>query len=276
MALLALVAGACWLGLRKTRQAVACGVLTFCLFIWWHETTYVRGRGEAQEEGVRILFWNVADGDMGWPGIASTIRAMDGDVVGLMEAVHGADARREFWRREFPDYSVFGPRNDMALLCRGQFLETSSIRLTDDVDAGVFKLRVADLRLRVILLDITSSLFVRRKGPLSALGDLLECQPVERLVVIGDFNTPPDSTLLRDAGTVGFALRNHLVNAFEEAGRGCHATWPVPVPLIATDQVWLSPDLDPGRCGLVSTRLSDHRAVVVDVAAGGGTQTDER
>ncbi len=267
-AILALLAGACWLGRRKPRRTMACGVLAFCLFVWWHATTHVRGGEAVPEGGVRILFWNVADGDMGWSHIARTIRSMDADVVGLVEA--DADERDpvELWRREFPGYSAAGPRHDMALLCRGEIRQDCFRSPAPGIDVGLFEVNAAGRGLRIVLVDIASSLVVRRQAPLAALGGLLESQPIDGLVVMGDFNTPPDSVLFQDGRLVGFALRDRLVNAFEEAGRGYHVTWPVPVPLIATDQVWLSPDLRPERCRLVSTWLSDHRAVVVDLPAG--------
>jgi endonuclease/exonuclease/phosphatase (EEP) superfamily protein YafD len=76
----------------------------------------------------------------------------------------------------------------------------------------------------------------------------------EFLIVLGDFNTPADSAFFRP-------LRAFATNAFEVAGSGCAATWPMPLPVLSLDQMWTTGRLRAVRCEHMLSWRSDHRAV---------------
>jgi endonuclease/exonuclease/phosphatase family metal-dependent hydrolase len=74
------------------------------------------------------------------------------------------------------------------------------------------------------------------------------------LVVVGDFDTPRESVRFD-------SWRGPLVHAFEAAGSGWAPTWPVPLPVLALDHVWLSRSLTVRSCEHLWTTRSDHRPV---------------
>jgi endonuclease/exonuclease/phosphatase (EEP) superfamily protein YafD len=119
---------------------------------------------------------------------------------------------------------------------------------------GLAEVVVDGRQFTAVVIDVTSKLEVHRREPLARVARLIE--PLSRgpVVVMGDFNTPTDSPHL--AG-----IRARYRNAFEEAGYGSSATWPVPLPVLAIDQVWLGGAVQAQRAEHVASRWSDHQAV---------------
>ena len=111
---------------------------------------------------------------------------------------------------------------------------------------------------QLVLVDVQGTTKRSRYRPLSELERRLEPLADQPVLIVGDLNTPTDSVFLRP-------LRQSYRNAFESAGRGYAATWPVPLPLLALDQAWFNAGLQASRCELDGSWVSDHRAVVVDV-----------
>ncbi len=77
-------------------------------------------------------------------------------------------------------------------------------------------------------------------------------------MLLGDFNTPVDSVWLS-------AIRARFDNAFEVAGNGILATWPLPLPVLALDQVWVSDQLGVSCAKIGWSMLSDHRPVFTEI-----------
>ena len=75
---------------------------------------------------------------------------------------------------------------------------------------------------------------------------------------MGDFNTPTDSLFLRE-------IHRDFENAFEQAGDGYSATWPLPVPVLTLDQIWVNKGIEVYRCRLGWSLRSDHRPVLTDI-----------
>ena len=71
-----------------------------------------------------------------------------------------------------------------------------------------------------------------RKHALKKLDEAIDHFAGRPLVLMGDFNLPVDSAYLSH-------IRASLTNAFDVSGSGFQETWPVPVPLLSLDQVWL-------------------------------------
>jgi endonuclease/exonuclease/phosphatase family metal-dependent hydrolase len=83
---------------------------------------------------------------------------------------------------------------------------------------------------------------------LSAAGD----DP--RAIIVGDFNTPPESVWFREWRTRGFTLAN------DGPRRGFRETWAYGLPLLTLDHIWLASGWKVLRCD--HRRLgSDHLAV---------------
>lgn len=211
---------------------------------------------------VRGVLWNVQHGRRGWEVQAREARRHDPDLVVLIE---GPEEPEEIalWRRVFPEHAVLDLPGATLVLVRGsarRVLHWPEAPEEPD-DAPVAEVEVRDVRVRLVLADVPSHP-LRRRGPwLSRIVRRVERAGDPHVLVLGDFNTPRDSAQFD-------AWRGPLRSAFEAAGEGYAATWPVPLPVLTLDQVWAGPGIDLRRCATSWTGASDHLPVVFEFDVG--------
>ncbi len=207
-----------------------------------------------------LMFWNVYAGNWGWGGVVSEIKAQDPDIVALAECWLAEDSRVEFLAKHFPGYEVvFFPRG-LTLLSRIPISDTRG--LTPPDGGGVFQSATfaAEHPFTLVLGDLPSALSLHRKEPLGVLVDVVD-KLDGPVLIAGDLNTPVDSVFCDP-------LRMQFKNAFEEVGSGLHATWPMPLPVLAIDHVWGNANVAFHHAEIRGTMRSDHRAIVVEFAVG--------
>ena len=113
------------------------------------------------------------------------------------------------------------------------------------------------LRIELLAVNLASSPLKPRAPALARVVELVgERRPD---LVIGDFNAPRRSRALT-------RLPAGWRHAYDEAGWGWSATWPVPVPLLAIDQALVGPRFQVVGYALAGTPWSDHRLQQVELA----------
>jgi len=265
LAALAAAAGVWWLIGRRWKLAVPPLALATACAVWAYRVTWFHHAAPANApHSIRVLFWNAAHGTFGWARVANQIRHYDADVVALVEGTDKHSDMAAVWRQYFPEYHVFLFDEGITLLSRSDTKAEDFGMLGADWEmafgwyahceaatpAGALHIVIADFQAipdRSRFLPMNE--LQRRLAPLAG-------QPV---LLLGDLNTPSDSVFLKP-------LRESYRNAFECAGNGYAATWPVPLPVLIIDQAWFSEGVEVGRCGLEWTWVSDHRPVLLDVS----------
>ena len=121
-----------------------------------------------------------------------------------------------------------------------------------------FDVKLDDRRLTVLLVDITPNPFFSRQKAFEQLLPMIDALQDRPLLVMGDFNTPTDSVWIGK-------LRQRLTNAFEEKGNGFSETWPMPLPVLAIDHVWVNDRIKVAACSQEGSVHSDHQMVKVDI-----------
>lgn len=265
LAVLALFCGIGWAVVRKRTMAIVFLLTACACFFWWHRVSYVEGSGAASPSDVRIVFWNPARGVLGWPNVFDTIRRHDPDVIAIVEAGYDNDQTIQRWRQAFPDYETTDIQGQILLLCKGRISNVTFGELGWSSWYKTARIQLDDTVLNVVIVDIASTLYISRRRHIEKIASIADRFAAEPLVLMGDFNTPGDSVHFRP-------LRERLVNAFEEAGHGYSATWPVPVPVIQIDHVWANRRVTISQCELDWSWSSDHRPIVVGVDCGRGTR----
>ena len=147
---------------------------------------------------------------------------------------------------------VFG---NLAVIAAGEIISSKSLSSRPRMQVQLVTCRLNRRPVRVLVVDLPSSILVPRDPLLRDVNRLIE----EHLpdLIVGDFNAPRRSQALSD-------LPAGYRHAFETAGTGCGYTWPVPVPMYALDHCLHSRQIVPARYELVSTYYSDHRLQVFD------------
>ena len=213
----------------------------------WRQTPGPRGQ-------LRIVQWNVdrpawrLDGDLRW------LAAQDADIITIAERHPRRKNTLDRWQAALPDYQLVPSDGEMLCLVRGTVESVEEGSLARRSFRNVIHTRVRDHDVTVVQVDLDGFPPADRSVPLHELALLAGEYRSECLIVLGDFNTPADSAFF-------LPLRGIATNAFEVAGRGCAATWPVPVPVLSLDQMWTTGRLRAVRCEHFASWRSDHRAV---------------
>jgi endonuclease/exonuclease/phosphatase (EEP) superfamily protein YafD len=261
---LAGVSGAWWLVLRRWKAAVPALVLGVACLVWWYQGSWYHNPPAAAGDGVRVLFWNVSSGALGWERMMREIRAYDPDVIAIVEGGRRLPDMRGFWAERWPGYSIASQGLGLILLVRGE----QTVRGAGGLGVGRHRayswhvhseVSVRGSRFHVVLVDITTYPHLSRKKALDPLYAYLDTLAGEPVLLIGDFNTPTDSVFFKP-------LRMRYSNAFEMTGRGYAPTWPNPLPVLTLDQAWNAGGLLVDRCELGWSWASDHRPMRLEVS----------
>lgn len=282
LTLLAASAAFCWLIVRRWRAALGPLTLVVCCGIWAYGDTW-RNNAPPPPAGpvVRVFFWNIAGGAMGLDRITNVIRQTPTDVVALVEALppnarHGymgkaavqalqsaADARAAYWREALPGWQVYVDPSGIALLSHIPMAQPQPGMLGWDALTAFGRsvsteFDVGGRPVTLLVVDIPNKRGRSRFVPLSHLYEFLDRRPQDvPLLLVGDFNTPRDSVHL-------VPLHQRMQHAFDVAGRGYGATWPMPLPVLQIDHAWASANLVLHGCTLGHSLLSDHRSILVE------------
>jgi len=199
------------------------------------------------------VHWNVAHGYWGWPRIAETLATLDPDVAWLSESDDDA-SMDDALRAALPGRLILHEKSGLTVIVRGEATCVERVHVGGAGRLAQSRIVVGGRAFDSIHVDAPSNPLADRARIFDAVLKYVEPRLGAPLVVVGDFNTPRDSTVFD-------AWRGPLAHAFETAGRGFDATWPVPLPVLSIDHVWAGGGLAVRTWELRWTRLSDHRPV---------------
>lgn len=97
--------------------------------------------------------------------------------------------------------------------------------------------------------DVTGSSDVPRSWELSFVNK--QIKETLNTVVLGDFNTPYESSYLKQ-------LKTNFNQAFNKKGNGFRETWFYNLPILSLDHIWVSKDLKILKTEKIYTFKSDH------------------
>jgi vancomycin resistance protein VanJ len=239
---------------RRRRTAALCALVALACGALYLSTSFVRN--ETRTPGaIRGVFWNVEHGDRGRAGVVETLRALDADVAWLTEVDDGDAAFETLLADAFPGRARVHAKGGIEVIARGEatLLERTSLRRASRM--ALFRVVVDGHVFESLHVDVASTPTIPRPPTLDRVREHVASRPPGPILVLGDFNTPRDS--------VGFdAWRGPFAHAFETAGRGLDATWPVPVPALALDHVWAGGGVAVRTCEIPWTWRSDHLPIV--------------
>jgi endonuclease/exonuclease/phosphatase (EEP) superfamily protein YafD len=243
--------------MKEQRRAIILLMVSLVMTGWWHWGNYNSSAPQVvtnNETSYQVLFWNVSYAKAGWPALIEEIQKYDADIIGMVEVGHGFRAEQDWLKDVFPDYQIQFLGHGFVLI-RGDILSHKRGFLENHGGYGVVRARLNDgEELGIVLADIYAYPFMPRGPAFEALSKVLENETDQPVCLMGDFNTPPDSVFFNP-------LRETLEHSFEVAGNGYQVTWPIPVPVLCLDQIWL-PEGGTRSAEYHTSPHSDHRLVV--------------
>lgn len=246
-----------WSWKRQRLPALALACLGLAAFIAWLAASWHRSPTPARRGELRVVHWNVQRPNSGLPATARWLRAQDADIIALAEAHRRGFSKLARWQAEFPEYRAVEFPGEMTCLVRGEILAHESRVFAANSYCALLRVEVRGHPLTLLLVDITPKPLHSRQPAFTNLTALARPHFGENFILLGDFNTPRESALLGP-------LRVEMTHAFEAAGRGLAETWPMPLPVLALDQIWSSRRLRAVHCAHGRSLRSDHRAVIAD------------
>lgn len=252
-----------WFNRRRGAALVCLGLSLLMTGAWGQTAAHFGGRCELPPTSFRVLLWNTARGFAGWPRVAERLAAAEPDVIGLVEAGASGEDARAFWAARFPDHEAYLAGGGVVILVRGHIVEHHTLKVAGNSRCAMVEAEVRGSRLRVLVLDAIVRPFSSRRELVQQVFELARAEPDIPTIVMGDFNTPVDSVWFEDP-------RSEYAHAFESAGRGMLATWPVPLPVLAIDHIWVSRGLTVHCAEIGWSWISDHRPIIADLSFGDG------
>lgn len=224
-----------------------------------HHTT--SGILEGNPTELRVQFWNIGDRIWGMDRVLDELKAVDADLIGLVEAGADSEKMKLFWKESFPEHPYQFVKEGLVFLSRVPISSQSSGVLAKMGKYERFDLilpQSSQVKMSVYLVDIKSTILRSRKSALQELANRVSETDDRPLLVLGDFNTPSDSVHFKP-------VRRTLKNSFEVAGNGYMPTWPLPLPVLDLDGIWANQFIKVLSAENRWTWVSDHRPVVTQV-----------
>lgn len=276
LALLMMILAAWWISQNRIPLGIACGLASVAFAVLWLRSDFVREAplGCGAEESLRVVFWNVARPDSPAeiaPRVAEILSARP-DIIGIVEGTTQVETNRRrskteaarigetfraTWRDLLPGWEIRVLPEGMIVAAKHPIRLIGWNEIAEKTQYATVQVATSRGVVRVMLADVDGNPLLSRAPVIdSLLGEAKE--PDEPVVIMGDFNLPRDSVLFDRFEDAGFE------HAFDVAGTGNRSTWPVPLPVMALDHVWIR-GLEPCRTRLESSRISDHKRIVVDL-----------
>lgn len=268
LAALACALAAFWLIARRRLLSAVFLVVVLAAGAAWISVSCRSHAPRRSAEPLHVAYWNIGGPGRRIGAVIDYLQTLDADVIGIAELDSRTRRERPSWQERFPGKSVIPLSSGMMLIAEGRVLEQRAGFLGNAGRYHRVSLQVRGREITVLLVDFDSAVTRSRASGFQRLGELVAAQGQEPLIVMGDFNTPIDSPHFG-------ILRASLSDAFETAGRGFSETWPLPLPLLSLDHVWVNAALRVANCKLGWSSLSDHRPVVAEIEFEAGALTQQ-
>jgi endonuclease/exonuclease/phosphatase (EEP) superfamily protein YafD len=230
-------------------------ILTAGAIFTWLALSWFSAPAPATPPALRVVAWNTGHPKARFGVVTKWLQRQDADVIAIAESQPADQDRLADWRASFPDYQVLKARGEIICLVRGEITMVEQGLLGLNSYYALYHARVRGEDLTILQADITPT--APRIAPLRRLTEIARAHAGEKLIIVGDLNTPRESR--------GFdELRGFMSHSFETAGRGLAETWPTWAPALSIDHVWSSAALPPRACRIGWPMWSDHRPVVAE------------
>ena len=229
--MLRLIAGVLAVSVLKHRgfllMAATCALVS--LLEGWH--SWRREELPATSEGsFTASVWNagrrLGGNPAAWPAIGQA------DLSAVIECgTFSADEWRRFTDAN-PDHEWQRFDGSTMLGVRGKIISHESLGVHDLFRCHRVKVMMPRHgELTVVVADVRSQPWLSREPSLAGILTAAAGDP--RVIVLGDFNTPPESKWFHPWREQGLTLAN------DGPRRGCRETWAYGMPLLTLDHVWL-------------------------------------
>jgi endonuclease/exonuclease/phosphatase (EEP) superfamily protein YafD len=219
---------------RARWQRMTAAAAWISLTSWWLSVSWSRGataeKAAAGRQEVTLLYWNLCRPHEVDQEAVALVKELQPHIVGFVEPGKTVGTLLASYEKLLPGYTVAWMPRGILWLSRvpSRYRERGKL---DGLGAYArFEVDGLGPTFPVVIADVTPS-FVRSRAP--QLREVLaQSQGRADAILAGDFNTPLESVFFD-------AYRQSLIPALEVNHRGLRETWPLGLPLLSIDHVWL-------------------------------------
>ncbi len=206
-------------------------------------------------DDLRLLVWNVARPQGPHAGLIELVRARQPHLVAVIEPGRVEPDWLRAYEQALPGYRADWMPRGLLWLSRVPSRYRERGKLEGAGAYARFEVSGPWPAFPVVVADVFAHLLHSRRGQLQEV--LAQAQDRRDALVVGDLNTPLESVFFEP-------WRAHYRNVFEARPSGLAETWPLGLPLLSLDQVWVGPDWQViGVEKVWRVRDSDHAALWV-------------
>jgi vancomycin resistance protein VanJ len=244
-------------GSHRVLRLTLAAVCAACIALWLNQSWKPAQVGADVRGDLRFAYWNAAGPQRRVGKVIEHARTFDADFLAIGEAGDPSEGTLNLWKGAFSGYTVLRVSEETLVAAKGTVKHHRSGWLPK-MRYNIVEVLLRDRTLRVVIVDFDADLTRSRRPAFESLNTMLAGFADQPLVLMGDFNTPADSPYFK-------AMGGNFRDAWSVVGSGMAESWPVPLPVLRLDHVWLSPNLKATSLRQDWSLLSDHRAQILDL-----------
>ena len=243
---------------RKNYRTIL--LIVICLLTFhWMSHYYLSSKTVSKDSNAKILFWNLAKREqLSVNDISEQVFKYQPELLTFVEAPHTTLKNLDALKKALPHYNFEILKGAMLVAVKGK-VELLDFNLKEDAyKINLLNIETPNLDLKVMITDLTANVLVNKKAPLEFVMNYAELNDAD--IIVGDFNAPYESVFFRPYES-NFISFHHYNNGFT-------ATWPLGIPLLELDHVWLSKRHDPIKLNKYYREASDHAMLISEFVIG--------
>lgn|GEM_PF-1710565 len=224
------------------------------IFIWFNNY-YYQTNTKHQENNSKILYWNLAKKkQLPIRHILEKANTYQPEILAFVEAPQKTLKNLDELKKVLPNYNFKTLKGAMLVASKGDIKLLNLEYVDDSHKANLIEIKFNSKTIKFILADLTANLLVNKKKPMTFISGFAKNEAVD--FIVGDFNTPYESVYFK-------AFKNDF-NSFHTYNNGLTATWPLGIPLLELDHIWLSNKHQPIQLHKFYNKASDHALLIAE------------
>lgn len=239
---------------RKKYRYTLLAVSALLIFIWFNNY-YYQTNTINQENTSKILYWNLAKKkQLPVSYILDKTNIYEPEILAFVEAPEKTLKNLGTLKNALPKYNFKILKGAMLVASKGEIKLIKLEYVDDSHKANLIEIKSNSKTIKFILTDLTANLLVNKKKPMTFISNFAKNEAVD--FIAGDFNTPYESIYFN-------AFKNDF-NSFHKYNNGSTATWPLGIPLLELDHIWLSKKHQPIQLHKFYSKASDHALLIAE------------
>ncbi|WP_298900162.1 endonuclease/exonuclease/phosphatase family protein [uncultured Psychroserpens sp.] len=254
---LLILSGLLLLGLyfRRKTYRIALLIVVCLLSLHWLGNYYLSSKPLANKGNSKILFWNLAKREqLSISSITNQVNVYQPEILAFVEAPHTTLKNLDALKTALSNYNFITLKGAMLVAAKGDITLLDFNLKEDAYKVNLLDISTKTSHIKLMITDLTANVFVNKKAPLEFVVNYAQNNDVD--LIVGDFNAPYESTFFKPYES-NFTSFHHFSNGFT-------ATWPLGIPLLELDHIWLSKRHEPIKLTKHYHNASDHAMLISD------------